>query len=79
MTRPYGRRLSARKKETMDETEWKNAKMQLDHKDQVYALMARMSNVNVNIVRKVVIAPLLQRYKEGERTQELYDEMLAVE
>jgi hypothetical protein len=59
--------------------QWKAAKEHVDQIDKSYALLTNMPHVNVEFVRRVVIAPLQDRYDNGERTPELYREMMAVE
>lgn len=44
-----------------------------------YGQLAGAPGVNVMPALAMVFQPLLKRFEEGERTQELYDEMLAVE
>ena len=63
----------------MTEEQWKDAKVHLGHMDEIYLDLSGQPRVNVEFVRRVVIVPLMDRYDKGERTQELYDAMMAVE
>lgn len=63
----------------MIKEEWENAKLYLIEKEKNYLTLSNMPGVNVKFVCRMVIEPLLDRYDNGERTQELYDAMLAVE
>ena len=44
-----------------------------------YIMLGQIPGTNVNFAVHMVIDPLLKRYDGGERTQELYDEMVALE
>ncbi|MBE3144446.1 MAG: hypothetical protein IMZ61_11065 [Planctomycetes bacterium] len=63
----------------MTNEQWKAAKEHVDQIDKGYADMGSMPQVNVEFARRMVIAPLQDRYDNGERTPELYAEMMAVE
>ena len=58
---------------------WEAAREHLRKLDGQYAALLSMRGVNVNFVRFIIIAPLAERYDQGERTPGLYKEMLEVE
>lgn len=53
---------------------WKEAEEYLKECEAAYASIGRAGMLALTIT----IAPLRDRYNEGERTQELYDEIFAV-
>lgn len=63
----------------MTEEQWTKAKEYLINKEKDYLTLSAVPGVNVKFVCRMVIEPLMDRYDNGERTQELYDEILAVE
>lgn len=60
------------------ELNWKGAKLHLDNVIQEYTSIIGMPQTDVILVLSVVLKPLAERYHSGERTKELYDEMMAV-
>lgn len=63
----------------MTNEEWKKAKEYLVELEKTYLNLSIFKNVNTMFVCRMVIEPLLDRYDNGERTDDLYSEMLAVE
>ena len=58
--------------------DWKFAKKHFDEVKQQYDDLVGVQGVNVTFALTMTFYPLLKRYNEGERTEELYKEMLAV-
>lgn len=58
---------------------WDAAKKHFDEARKVYQDMEGMPGVNTTLALRAVFDPLSHRYNNGERTQELYDEMMSVE
>ena len=58
---------------------WEKAKEHLDEIIARYQRLVGIPGVNTSLALTLVMYPLLRRYDNGERTQELYDEMLEVE
>lgn len=64
----------------LNEVDWHRAKAHVDQvQEQYIQLGATMPRVSVEFVLRHVIQPLQDRYDNGERTEELYKEMMAVE
>ena len=63
----------------MNDEEWKSAKEYLDERKKNYLELSHLPGINVSFVCNMVIAPLRARFNAGERSQDLYDAMLAVE
>ena len=61
------------------EEEWNKAKEYLDEVIAQYKSMQGMPGVNVNFALSMVLRPLWTRFAAGERTDELYENMLNVE
>ncbi len=59
--------------------DWEKAKARLDEVLQEYKALIGRLGVNTSFAIMLTFDPLLKRYNSGERTQELYDAMLAVE
>ena len=59
--------------------DWNKAKKHFDSIRQVYLDLEGVSNVNTTFALRVGFDPVAKRYNSGERTKELYDEMLSVE
>jgi hypothetical protein len=62
-----------------DELDWKVAKGHFDAVRQQYLEIKGMPQVNVEFALRMVFDPLSLRYRTGERSKALYDEMMAVE
>jgi hypothetical protein len=58
---------------------WEEAKAHVDAAKETYLSLSKMPGANVSFVLNFVINPLLRRYESGERTDELYGEMMNVE
>ena len=58
---------------------WEKAKEHLDEITNRYKRLVGLPGVNTSLALILVMYPLAFRYDSGERTQELYDEMLEVE
>lgn len=67
------------KEANVTEEQWKAAITHLDQMDKAYLHLTGQPQVNVEFVRRVIIAPLRDRYDNGVRTQELYDAIMAIE
>lgn len=63
----------------MKELDWKLAKYHFDGIRQVYLDLEGTPGVNTTLALHFTFTPLAMRYNCGERTQELYDAMMAVE
>jgi hypothetical protein len=59
--------------------EWEKAKKHTETILEYYKELIGVPGVNTTIAITFVFEPLLRRYNSGERTQELYDEMMSVE
>ena len=59
--------------------DWEKAKEHLDEITDRYKRLVGLPGVNTSLALTLVMYPLLRRYDNGERTQELYDEILEVE
>ncbi len=59
--------------------DWEKAKRHFDAVRKIYEDMEGTPGVNTTFALRAVFDPLAVRYNNGERTQELHDEMLAVE
>lgn len=56
--------------------EWNEAKAHLDEVISEYEDLQGIPGVNVNFALAVVLRPLLKRFDNGERCDELYESML---
>lgn len=61
------------------EQEWVRAKEHFDAIMRTYTELVGTPGVAVGPALMLTFEPLLRRYNSGERTQELYDEMMGVE
>ncbi len=59
--------------------DWEKAKAYFDQALDEYKALIGHTGVNTSLAIMLVFDPLLKRYNSGERSQELYNEMLAVE
>lgn len=59
--------------------DWQQVKAQFDQIKKVYEDTQYTPGCNTTLALRVVFGPLEARYNSDERTQELYDEMAAVE
>lgn len=59
--------------------DWERIKANFDTSLSHYLELIGTPGVNTTLALKLTFYPLLKRYLEGERTQELYDEMSGVE
>ncbi|MBS3915565.1 MAG: hypothetical protein KG003_13805 [Bacteroidetes bacterium] len=59
--------------------DWEKAKKHFDFIRQVYLDLEGFSGVNTSFALDFVFKPLAVRYNNGERTQELFEEMMNVE
>jgi hypothetical protein len=59
--------------------DWNAAKQHFDDVRERYKALVGVPGVNTSLALAVTFQPLQQRYDSGERTQRLYDEMMAVE
>jgi hypothetical protein len=61
-----------------DETlDWERAKTHFDMVRQIYMDMEGMPGVNTTMALRITFDPLAKRFNQGERTAELYAEMMA--
>ena len=65
--------------EILNDFDWKVAKEHFDEVRGRYHDLEGSLGVNTTFALRMVFDPLAKRYNMGERTKELYDEMLAVE
>jgi len=59
--------------------DWAAALERLNEKLEQYTALIGKPSVNPYFAIEHVIGPLKERYLKGERTQELYDEIMALE
>jgi len=59
--------------------DWKKAKERFDTVRSQYQELEGVPGVNTTFALRAVFDPLAIRYNSGERTKELYNEMLSVE
>lgn len=59
--------------------EWAEAKAHFDYVMSEYVALVGEPGVMVGPALMITFEPLLRRYNIGERTRELYDEMMAVQ
>lgn len=70
--------LASRPTEKAEENlDWDVAKRHLDNVLQEYTSIMGMPGTNVMFALSFVLQPLMARYHSGERTKQLYDEMMA--
>jgi hypothetical protein len=62
-----------------EKADWDFAKARFDRIRQQYLDLDGVPGVNVQFALQLTFAPLAKRYNAGERTDELYLEMLEVE
>lgn len=66
--------------ETKNENlDWEKAFFHFNEIRARYQDLAGMPGVNTSLALEHVFRPLAERYERGERTKELYQEMMAVE
>ena len=65
--------------ETIFDVMWAGAKVHFDQVQAQYEALQSEPGVNTSFALMYVFAPLERRFESGERTQELYDEMMSVE
>lgn len=58
--------------------DWEKCKTHFDEVFQEYKDLLGTPGVNTSFAINLTFLPLSNRYNEGERTQELYDEMMDV-
>ena len=63
----------------MPDLDWDAAKKCFDAVRKQYQDMEGTPGVNTTMALRMVFDPLSVRYNNGERTQDLYDEMMSVE
>ena len=59
--------------------DWNKAKKHFDYIRQQYLDLEGVAMVNTTMALRIGFDPLAKRYNSGERTEELYEKMLAVE
>ena len=59
--------------------DWKKAKLHFDVTRKRYQDLEGTLRVNTTLALRITFDPLSIRYNKGERSQDLYDAMLAVE
>jgi hypothetical protein len=59
--------------------DWDKAKSRFDGVRQSYLDLDGVPGVNVAYALNLVIEPIARRYNAGERTEELYEEMMSLE
>lgn len=59
--------------------DWRKPKKHFDIMRKYYQDLGGVKGINTTIALRMVFDPLAKRYNSGERTQKLYDEMMAVE
>lgn len=64
--------------EEITQEQWQKAKEYFDFYLGIYLEMLGMPNVLTAPALMMTFGPLLRRYNSGERSRELYDEMMAV-
>lgn len=63
----------------MPEQKWLEAKQHFDEIYQQYESLMLHPGVNTTFAINAVLNPLKERYETGERTKELFDNMMRVE
>ena len=58
--------------------DWDKAKAHFDEVRRQYQDMEGMPGVNTTFALRVVFDPLALRYNNGERSQDLYDDMMGI-
>jgi len=61
------------------EEQWEQVKVYFDDILQSYKTLIGRPGVCVEYTIKYILEPLLKRYNKGERTEELYNEMMNIE
>lgn len=62
-----------------EEMNWEKAKRHFDTVRKQYQDLEGMPGVNTSFALRLTFDPLAKRYNAGERTEELYEEMMSVE
>jgi hypothetical protein len=58
---------------------WEAAWQHFKDAREIYRSMAGTPGINTSFALECVFRPLAERYEKGERTKELYDELISVE
>lgn len=66
-------------KMTLDKLDWEGAKNHFDEVHKQYQDLEGLSGVNTTLALSITFKPLLERYNNDERTEELYNLMMSVE
>lgn len=66
-------------KTTTTQLDWHAAKAHFDAVRQQYRDLEGTPGVNTTLALRLTFDPLARRYNSGERTADLYEEMMAVE
>lgn len=61
----------------MEGLDWENTKTHLDEVIEEYEHLVGVIGVNTIFALRIVLYPLKRRYDNGERTEQLYNEMLS--
>lgn len=64
---------------TLSDDDWAEAKKNFDGVRQQYQEMEGMPGVNTTLALRITFDPLAVRYNNGERSEDLYHAMMAVE
>ena len=64
--------------EMISNEQWKSVKVRTDKLRDALLILGQIPGTNSLFLIKTVIDPLLRKYDCGERTQSLYDEMMAL-
>lgn len=59
--------------------DWEQAKTHFDEVRQMYQEFEGWAGLNTTTALRIVFDPLAKRYNAGERSAELFEEMMAVE
>jgi hypothetical protein len=63
----------------ISELDWDKAKQHFDSVRKLYQELEGTPGINTTLALRLVFDPLAKRFNAGERTQELYEELLGVE
>lgn len=63
----------------VEQKDWDAAKRHFDRVRQIYQDMEGIPGVNTTLALRLTFDPLAKRYNAGERTPELYADMMEVE
>jgi hypothetical protein len=58
--------------------DWEKAKSHFDEARKAYQELEGVPGVNTTMALRLVFDPLARRYNTGERTKELFDEMMDI-